>query len=340
MAKSPIFVIGTPRSGTSLAAKILGRHSSLFMPGETHFFSTIYSRRNELGELDNRETSDKVIKLLLSLYGRFNEPADQVRISKMVESNPEFIRHLTECKSYRELFSTFMQTQAVYEGKIRWGNKVPKDIFHIDDILRFYPDAKIIICVRDVRAFLLSYQGKWKITREDHTERLKKLYHPVVTSLLWKSSMRLVPKIRGSVNDENVLVVRYEELVQAPDEVVRRICRMIGEEFEPTMLDVTSNNSSHGITNGGIFKVSVSKWKTELGGEELWISQKIAGKELKDLRYELAPVNPNPLKLAKIIVGTPVAIFRALNANKENRGPLIPYLKQRVTQLVFGNPTR
>jgi len=50
---NPIFVVGTPRSGTILTAKILGRHSHIFMPGETHFFDDIYSRRIELGNPGN-----------------------------------------------------------------------------------------------------------------------------------------------------------------------------------------------------------------------------------------------------------------------------------------------
>lgn len=340
MADSPIFIVGTPRSGTSLVAKILGKHSSLFVPGETHFFSTIYSRRNELGELNNLEASDKVVKRLLSLYGRSNEPADQVRISKLTANNPEFTKNLSGCKSYRELFSMFMQEQAAYEGKKRWGNKVPKDIFHIDEILSFYPDAKIIICVRDMRAFLLSYQGKWKITAEDRTERMKKLYHPVVTSLLWKSSMRLIPKIRTAVKDENFIIVPYEELVEKPHDVVSKICRTIGEKYESTMLDVTSNNSSHGVASGGIFKASVSKWKTDLSAEEIWVSQKIASKELKDLGYDLKPVNPNFPKLTKIIVGTPAALLRALSANKEHRGSLVPYVIKRILLLISSSPTR
>jgi len=39
---SPIFVLGTPRAGTTLMARILDRHPRLFAPGETHFFEEIW----------------------------------------------------------------------------------------------------------------------------------------------------------------------------------------------------------------------------------------------------------------------------------------------------------
>lgn len=44
---APIFVFGIPRSGTTLTAMIIGRHSRLFMSGETHYIDDIYSRRKE-----------------------------------------------------------------------------------------------------------------------------------------------------------------------------------------------------------------------------------------------------------------------------------------------------
>lgn len=327
---SPIFVMGTPRSGTTLLAKILGRHPSLFMPGETHFFPDIYSRRNELGGLGNVASVDRVFERLLSLYARYNEPSDQIRIDHLLDENGIFTQTLKKCSSYRELFSTFMQLQAAYEGKERWGNNVPRDIFHVDEIINFFPDAKIIVCVRDVRAFLLSYQGKWKITAEDQVERLRKLYHPVVTSLLWKSSMRLIPGIRKNVRKENLKIVPYEELVQRPEAVVRNVCLLLGEEFESSMLDITSNNSSHEISSRGIFKVSVSKWKTDLSPEEIWISQKIAPEELRYINYAIEPVKPNPFKVFWIILCSPFALLRAIKANKETSGPLIPYLAKRI----------
>ena len=99
-------------------------------------------------------------------------------------------------------------------GKRRWGNNAPRDLFSYTDIAAFFPDARFIICVRDIRDFLLSYKGKWKVTGEEHVERLKRLYHPVVTSMLWKSSMRTVDQIRRTLPAENWVLVHYENLVR------------------------------------------------------------------------------------------------------------------------------
>jgi Sulfotransferase family len=79
---APVFVLGTPRSGTTLVAKVLGRHSQIFMPGETDFFDDIYSRKKELGDPQDPEARQKIVARLATLYGRYNHSADQQRIEK------------------------------------------------------------------------------------------------------------------------------------------------------------------------------------------------------------------------------------------------------------------
>ncbi len=79
-ATVPIFVVGTPRSGTTLTARILNRHSRIFMPGETHFFDDVYSRRREFGSIQTANARSEISNQLVTLYERYNEPADQQRI--------------------------------------------------------------------------------------------------------------------------------------------------------------------------------------------------------------------------------------------------------------------
>ena len=80
---APVFIVGTPRSGTTLLARILGRHPSLFMHGETHFFPDIYARRAELGDPPSAEGALAMKERLSTLYGRYNEPADQARVARI-----------------------------------------------------------------------------------------------------------------------------------------------------------------------------------------------------------------------------------------------------------------
>jgi len=51
--KPPIFIVGSPRSGTTLLRHVLDRHPSLSVCGETRFFSEVYKRRWLFGDLAN-----------------------------------------------------------------------------------------------------------------------------------------------------------------------------------------------------------------------------------------------------------------------------------------------
>lgn len=332
----PVFIVGTPRSGTTLVAKILGRHPAMFMPGETHFFDDIYSRHKDLGDPRRQGDNEKILERLGSLYGRFNEPTDQQRIDKLFGEESVRSRFKKECQDYGDVLNLFMAIQAEFEGKRRWGNNTPRDIFHVQKIIEIFPRAIVLVCVRDVRDFLLSYKGKWRATAAQEVDRLQKLYHPVVTSLLWKSSMQLVPEIQRLVPSSNFYLVQYEKLVAESEMTIKEICAVIGEEYDPRMLEVQVYHSSHGETGkAGISSASVGKWQQHLSAEEIWWAQVIAGKQMRNLGYKIERVSPDFFTASKLALGALPALFRGLNANKEKRGPLLPYLASRLAALVW-----
>lgn len=338
-SNGPIFVIGSPRSGTTLTAKILGKHSRIFMPGETHFFDDIYARRSGLGKPSDSEGINRILSRLSNIYSRYNEPNDQIRIDKLFSQEDKLGICWDQCKTYKDVLSSFMDIQMLYEEKKRWGNNTPKDLFNIKEILQFYPNAKFIICVRDPRAFLLSYKGKWKVTDTSQTARLQKLYHPIVTSLLWKSSMKKLPEVLEEIGDNNCIVVRYEDLVTSPEHTIKQVCISIGEDFEREMLTIDSQNSSHSeASHGGIFTTSIDCWQEKLSDEEIHIAQILLEHEMKYLGYDKIKVKNNAFRIFLIFLSVPFTLTRALYANRNNRGPLIPYLFKRIVTLVKKTP--
>jgi hypothetical protein len=335
---TPIFVVGTPRSGTTLTARILGRHSSVFIPGETHFFDDIYARRQELGEPGEARAAAAIAARLSTLYERFNEPADQQRLQAL--GGEAALRQLlgTSCHTYGDVLSRFMQFQMrQYPGKRCWGNHVPKDIFYVRDILTFYPEAKLIICIRDIRDFLASYQNRWKVTSPENIERLKQLYHPILTSLLWKAAIKQIRVARALVPLGNLAVIRYEDLASRPEATVHTLCQFLKVSYEEEMLRVEGNNSSFEVQQSGIFSTSIQRWRRHLTHEQVYLAERIAHPQLEQLGYDATHVQPNPLKLLRIVASFPFALGRALYVNRSLRGPMLPYLKQRLSAFFSSN---
>jgi hypothetical protein len=325
---SPVFVVGPPRSGTTLTARLLGGLPGLFMPGETHFLEDIYRRREDLG--DPSEHLPDILARLRTLYGRFNEPDDQQRVDRLCESRA-FEWELTGCKTYREIFDSFMRLQAASAGKSRWGNQVPRDVFELDTIFQMFPDARVIACIRDPRDFLVSYRDKWTISAEG--ARLRKLYHPILTSFLWKASARAI--LDGKSRFASAIhVMRYEDLVREPASHLRQLCSFIGAEFDPRLLDTRFSNSSTGERLSGISGRSAGRWRTDLPLEDAYFAQRICGPVMEKFGYTPVGLMPDRLKAARIVLVTPARTIGALSANRAKRGSTLRYLARRIRALV------
>ena len=330
----PIFVVGAPRSGTTLVARILNRHPGIFMPAETNFFLDIYERKAELGELPDPSTAQRVCTRLRTIYRRYSEPFTDQRRVDVIFSDAELCERIRESmSSYRNALDTFMRVQAEFEGKRRWGNNTPKDLFYVKQIVEYFPDVRFIACTRDVRDFLKSYRDKWRATTKHEVSRIKRLYHPVVTTLLWKASMRRVLEMQDNLPPGQVLQVRYETLVSEPRKEVRRICEYLEESYDPGLLNIDFTNSADQSGAVGIYPDSVGRWREKLSREEAWIAQELASEEMRLFHYRPERIRVNPIRVAGLLLSTPWALWHGLKANRTHTGPVVPYLFRRLEAL-------
>jgi len=306
--RPPTFVVGPPRTGTTLLARILRTHR------ET-----------------NPDAKRAILSRLETVYGRFDQPVEQQTVEQLLarRSNRDRLR---AADTYRDIFDQWMSIQAEAEGKTRWGNHFPRDLFHLAEVRELFPEAKVIACVRDIRGFLASYKHQWK-TCAYGAARKRNLYHPLVTSLLWRACIervRAAPRLFGA---DRVLIVRYEELVATPEATVRRVCNFLDLPFDPSLLDLDGSNSSFADERDGIFTSSVERWRQEISREETYIAEKVAGRLLGGLDYVAEHPRPNMVHVATTLASFPTATLRALHASRTTRGPLLPYLRERVAAL-------
>ena len=329
----PIFVVGTPRSGTTLTARLLGNIDSMFMPGETHFFEDIYSRRTELGSPQDDAAAYRIRQRLATLYSRYNEYEDQRRLDGLLNSG--LLQHaLADCTTYKAVFERFMTAQMTALGRSRWGNHVPRDLFMIDAVLEWFPQAKIVICARDPRDYLLSYRDNWRNWPGADAQRLQAIYHPLHTSLLWKASMRAALTALKTWPDQTILS-RYEDMVASPSAQMAKICKFVGERAHEGLLDTKFSNSSNPASAaGGIFRRSVGRWRETLPQVDVAIAQAVCQREMRELGYSLDPVGAQLWPLVRTVAAAPAAAIRAWHSNARVRGPALPYLLRRISAML------
>lgn len=258
-----IFVCGTPRSGTTLTAAILDRHPSLLGGGELHFYDHFSTQA-----FCDPQTRAEDIENLLKLYAQFSQFDDQERVNA---HRMELENALFSVATPGQALNVFMQVQADLLNKDDWVNSTPRDIFQTDRIFSDFPNSKLIICLRDPYDFIASYKNRYKTTYASNKDRLKNIYHPVTAAALWYATIRRAMSV-ASKHPANTFILKYENLVNDSDEILRKLCDFLEVEYDNEMTHVTSENSSYSKgTTKGIFSSSVNQGASRLSGVELAI---------------------------------------------------------------------
>lgn len=126
-AAPPIFVIGSPRSGTTLLRLILDSHPRISCGEETHFL-------RDLEAIVGRNWD------LVATYGLDRE----WWLSRI-----------------RDLYADFQAEVLGRSGKARWAEKDPTYTLHLAFIEELFPDAVYVHLVRDGHDVVASFRDRW-----------------------------------------------------------------------------------------------------------------------------------------------------------------------------------
>jgi hypothetical protein len=337
MSNSPIFVAGTSRSGTTLTSEILGRHSRIFAPRSIDFLRSVDALRTQIGGHATTATARKaVLDRVGAFYSRSNDAPEQASVEQLIRTT-DVARSMLSAHSLIEMCAIFLNAQATQVEKSRWVRHAPGTLYDLPRLFSLFPDAKVILCARNPLDYLVSYRDSFKRAerrnRIHEVRRLQKLYHPVITSLLWLASMRAARRALERYPDR-VLLSRYEDLVADPEVQVRRICTFIGIEFEASMLAIAGNNSSEIVSRRGIFAISVGRWRDKLSEADAYIGQMICGREMRRLGYAPVSLRFDIAQVSWRILTTPFFACSALFANSNKRTSALSYLIKRLSPLV------
>lgn len=298
-----VLVTGASRSGTTMLSRILGNHSSILGLKELHYFGDFC----DPGRGDEQIGAGELERLSASLLAR------QARgIWGSGCANADYAQAKNICASLkapeRTGFGVFAATLSFLSRQA--GNSIaceqtPRNVFYAERILAALPQVRVIHMVRDPRAVLASQKNRWQLKRLGaknvpftEVSRTWLNYHPITMAKLWagatKSALRLADHPRAKL-------VRFEELVANPEEVVREICDFLGIAFESNMLLVPqwgSSNIQHQMEEKGISKDVVDRWEKILGDGEVSIVERYAGPLMKQFSYEARSAGGMPGKLS------------------------------------------
>ncbi|MCK5601733.1 sulfotransferase [Candidatus Pacearchaeota archaeon] len=333
MTFSPIFIVGNSRSGTTLLARVLSKHTQVHILNETHFLASYEEQRKSFSQLEQQDRIHLINLFLTVEYRGINYKNEYQEYS---DEAKEIITRCAECKTFPSLLAFFFKYVAEKKGKTICGDQTPSHIFYTEDILKLFPNAKFINIVRDPRAVLLSQKNKWKAAkkmRQPISEVVRAFfnYHPITTSLLWKKGIEAGRQAQSDLPTNIFHTLQFEQLLEDPGSVLQKLCNFIEVEFETCMLDIDVDMSSNETDEGkkGIRREVMDHWRKRLSGTEIFISERINGRLAEKEGYQLTHAKTAIFSLLFYSCYFPIHLAMAflLNMNRV-RSPL-SYLSKR-----------
>ena len=327
-----IFVVGSSRSGTTMMGRILGNNSDIFTFKELHFFGTIWTN-NSNQDLNRQKQIDLLSRLLcIQEDGLFN----QQNISVFNEEAIALLAHKNICNPL-SIYELFLSAISNENKSTISCEQTPKNMYYLNEILAFFPQAKVINMVRDQRDVLLSQKNKWKrrflgASKIPLSEAIRSYinYHPILTSKVWNSSLEHTAKY---FDNERVKIVKFEELLAKSESVVKDICNFLAIEFHPQMLNVSVVGSSTEQDNKDSFLIDsskIEKWKKGgLNSAEIYLSQLISHKMMSKFSYHLEKFQLPPLLSIFYIITFPVKLGLAFLLNIKRMGNMVEVINKR-----------
>jgi tetratricopeptide (TPR) repeat protein len=221
----PIFVLGMPRSSTTLIEQILSAHSSVVGGGELPFLEGVLLDHGKKLRWHANLTKEDLKKIASTYYNSVNQ-----YISKEINSKSVYVT-----------------------------DKLPQNFRFIGIILSIFPKAKIIHCKRDPMDTCLSlFKHHFPMANHGYAYDLEELgqYYNLYEDLMahWHQ-----------IAPEQILDVQYENLLDNFNHHVQKMLAFCGLEFEEACLEFQNNKrivrtASSDQVRQGLYKSAAGRW--------------------------------------------------------------------------------
>ena len=279
-SKAPVFVLGCPRSGTTLLYHmLLSAGNFVVYRAESQVFNLLEPRFGDL-------RVDRNKRKLLEAWEHSTLFTKTGLDARAIEEEV-----MAKCANAGDFLRVVMEAMARKQAVERWADCTPDHLLAIPRIKQTIPNALVIHIIRDGRDVALSLEKQAWI-RPLPWDRGKELQ---AAALYWEwivNSGRANGKMLGDDYQE----IYYEDLVNHPQATLTRIGQFIGQELDYSQIErvgigsVSEPNSSFtGAAPSGEFH-PVARWKTSLTSDRLKEVEELIGESLLSLGYSLGTV--------------------------------------------------
>lgn len=277
-SKSPVFIIGCARSGTTWLYHLLLSSGGFAIYRSE---SQLYNRFGpSFGNFKNRKQRQEFLEWWLSSEFFLRSGLDADLLRQVVENG-------VTCTG--DLLSTLMNRICDEQRAARWAECTPDNALYIRQIKRDFPDALFIHLVRDGRDVALSLAKQSFVKPFPwHSDRPE-----LASAAYWAWITNIISMEEKFLGDE-LLTVHYESLVVDHEKTLQRIAEFIGkpislERIEKQSIGAIINpNSSFDRANLKTDTEWVPRWQKTLDKASIPGIESTIGAGLEKFGYKLS----------------------------------------------------
>ena len=284
---APVFVLGSPRSGTTLLYDmLLSAGGFAVYLAESNVFNLLAPRFGDLSSRANRE--------------RLLESWLQSRLFRASGLNADSIRQkiLRDCHNTGDFLRIVMEEICVLQGARRWAENSPEGMLHLPLIKRLIPEALVIHIIRDGRDVATSL-GRLRYVRAFPWEDRHSL---IGCGLYWQWIVQQGRSFGRSAG-RDYLEIHFEDLLGRPEETLGQVSRFIDQPLDYQLIrrvaygSVSKPNTSFRTETANAEFNPVGRWKQAFSQEQLQRFEQLVGPTLQELGYTLATTPAKDLSL-------------------------------------------
>jgi hypothetical protein len=273
----PIFVVGSPRSGTSILAWCLGHHPNIFPVPESNWmgdFAVNVAMSYQIGSvrgilsilsamgISRDEFFSHIGRSINSLILKHRCDLDRKRlivaVQRLLKEQGFYLGEVTgeldaatnaairqygiaEGLLYAELIDSLRTAGSDSESKTRWVDQTPQYSLHVCGLRKLFPDALFIHIVRDVDSVVRSMLNFHRLAGTHLVANEQEAYK------YWLRMVSACLKAEEAYGPRVVHRLRYTALVENPESALRSLLGFVGEPYSAKCLEPLSKriNSSN-----------------------------------------------------------------------------------------------